>query len=100
MKHPLIALLISVLVLIVSGLIGGCAPGREAVRPDRPGFSVRLPPAEAVDVRLRQDQAPQPTPSHPYSVPDESAGRWLTLFEMNVNPSEAAGVPPAPAESP
>lgn len=100
MKRPILALLIALFLLMVLGLIGGCAPGRQAARPDRPGFSVRLPPAEAVDMRLRQERAPQPPPSPPYSVSDESAGRWLTLFEMNVTPSEAAGVPPAPAESP
>ena len=100
MKHPLLALLIALFLLIVLGLIGGCAPGRQAVRPDRPGISLRLPPAEAVDMRLRQEEAPRPRPSPPYSVSDESEGRWLTLFEMNVTPSEAAGVPPAPAEAP
>ncbi len=100
MKRLVYALLLALVLLIVLGLIGACAPGRQAVLPDRPGFSVRLPPAEAVDIRLGQERAPRPPRSSPPSVTDESAGRWLTLFEMNVTPSETAGVPRAPAESP
>lgn len=100
MKRLAYVLLIALLLLVVLGLIGACASRRQAVIPDRPGSSVRLPPADAVDIRLgRQRDTPPLRPSPP-SISDESAGRWLTLFEMNVTPSEAAGVPPAGAESP
>ncbi|MGE5190515.1 MAG: hypothetical protein ACM3NF_10700 [Gemmatimonadota bacterium] len=94
------ALLIALLVALLLALAGGCAANRQAVRPDAPTVTLRLPPAEAVDLRLRQERAPGPPLSVPLSVSDESRGRWLTLFEVDVTPSEAAGVPPAAAESP
>lgn len=100
MRRPVQVLLIASLVFLAIALAVGCSANRQAVRPEAPKVEFRLPPAEAVDVRLRQEKVPQPGPSLPYSVPDESAGRWLNLFEMNVTPSEAAGLPPAPAESP
>lgn len=93
-------MLIAALVILVVLLAGGCGATRQAVRSDGPAVEVRLPPAEALDLRMRQEQVPPPPRPVPLSVSDESEGRWLTLFEMNVSPSEAAGVPPAPAGSP
>lgn len=100
MRRLVQVLLIALLVFLVIALAVGCSANRQALRPEGPKVEVRLPPAEAVDIRLRHETAPQPRPSPPYSVTDESEGRWLTLFEINVTPSEAAGVPSAPAESP
>ena len=100
MRRLVQLVLIALLVFLAIMLAAGCGAKRQALRPEGPRVELRLPPAEAVDMRLRQEKAPQPRPSLPYSVSDESEGRWLTLFEMNVTPSEAAGVPPTPAESP
>lgn len=92
-------MLIASLVILIVALAGGCGPTRQAVRSDGPTVELRLPPAEAVDLRLRHEQVPRPPRPVPLSVSEESEGRWLTLFEMNVTPSEAAGVPPAPGGS-
>jgi hypothetical protein len=100
MSRLIRVLLIAVLAVLAVALAGGCGTTRQAIRSEGPAVEVRLPPAEAVDLRLRQEQVPRPPRSLPLSVSDESEGRWLTLFEMNVSPSEAAGVPTAPAGSP
>lgn len=100
MRRLVQVLLIALLVLLVIALAAGCSANRQALRPEGPKVEFRLPPAETVDIQLGQERAPQPRPSPPYSVSDESKGRWLTLFEIDVTPSEAAGIPPAPAESP
>ena len=100
MNRLLRVLLLSLLILSVLALAGGCAPSRQAVRPDGRNVEVRLPPAEAVGIEM---SAGMPLPSNieaPFSVVDKDRGRWLTLFEVNVTPSEAAGPPSAPLESP
>lgn len=100
MRRPIRVLLIAALAILVVALAAGCAATREAARSERPSIEVRVPAAEAADLRLRQEEAPRPPRPAPLSVSDESEGRWLTLFEVNVSPSEAAGFPSAPAGSP
>ncbi len=84
------------------GLAAGCSATRQALRSGEPKVEFHMPPAETVDVRLQTESGPRPTPPPPFSVTDEyrDRGRWLTLFQIDVTPSEAAGVPPVPAESP
>lgn len=100
MKRPVQVLPIALTVLLAIALGAGCGANRQALRPDRPAVEFRMPAVEAVDIRLREEKRGEVAPLQPPSVADESKGRWLTLFEMNVNPSGAAGIPPAPAESP
>jgi len=100
MRRLVQILVIALLVFLVVALAAGCGPTRQALIPEGPKAEFRLPPAETVDIRLGPERAPQPPRSSPPSVSDESAGRWLTLFEIDVTPSEAAGVPLAPAETP
>ncbi len=100
MRRPIQLLLIALLVVLIVAVAAGCGANREVVRSEGPKVEVHLPPAEVLDVRLRGQGLPQAPPSAPLSVSDESRGRWLTLFQMNVTPSEAAGVPPGPPESP
>lgn len=69
---------------MVVSLFATCAPTRQATRPERPAIALRLPPMEAMDLNLstqRQEQRPMP----PYTVADESRGRWLTLFELTAS---------------
>lgn len=100
MRRLVRVLLVALLLLVILAMFGACAPGRQSLRPDRPEIAVRIPPAEAVDIRLHEERVPEPPRSPPFSVSDESAGRWLTLFDIDVTPSGASGIPPAPAESP
>lgn len=100
MRRLVRLVLIALLVLLVVALAVGCAARRQVVRREGGAVAVRLPPAETVDIRVLREPADLPPPSQPPAVSDESKGRWLTLFEMDLAPSEAAGVPPAPAESP
>lgn len=93
-------LLVALLALVVILLAAGCGSNRQALRPGGPEVEFRLPPAKAADIHLREMRAREAPQPQPPSVADESKGRWLTLFEMNVTPSEAAGVAPAPEESP
>ena len=88
-------LLIAFLAVLALALAAGCGASRRALLPGEPRVEVRLPPAEAVDIRLHEERAPAAAQRQPQSVADEAQGRWLTLFEMNVVPSEAAGVPSA-----
>ncbi len=90
------ALLLSGAFLAVLSLSGGCATNRQAVRPGEPGVAIRLPPVEAMDVRLRSG-GPEIPPEPPFSVADEIRGRWLTLFEITVSPVTAGNLP---AETP
>lgn len=78
--------------VIFSSLSGGCAPKKQALRAERPGVAVRLPPVEAIDVRLRSERTESP-PQLPYSVADEMRGRWLTLFEVTASPVAAGTLP-------
>jgi hypothetical protein len=79
------------LVLAVS-LFGGCAPKKQALRTEDTAVAVRLPPMEALDVRLRSER-PEAPPELPYSLADESRGRWLTLFEVTFSPVSAGNLP-------
>lgn len=70
--------------VMVFPLLWTCTPTRQAVRPEGTGMRLRLPPVEAMDISLRSGrQEPPLTP--PYSVADESRGRWLTLFELTAS---------------
>ena len=70
-------------VMVVS-LFMACAPTRQAIRPEKPAMALRLPPMEAMDLSLRSERREQ-LPKPPYTVADESRGRWLTLFELTVS---------------
>ncbi len=101
MTRPIRLILFEVLVVLVVLLAAGCATSRQAYRRGGDVAEFRLPPAETVDISIMREQTYQPPPAPmPPSVSDESARRWLTLFRMDITPSEAAGVPPPPSESP
>lgn len=70
--------------MILFPLFWTCAPTRQVARPEKSGIALRLPPMEAMDLRLYSERREQP-PKPPYSVADESRGRWLTLFELTVS---------------
>lgn len=86
------AFLLSGAYLAALSLLGGCAPNRQAVRSADTGVAVRLPPVEAMDVRLRPNR-PEIPPGLPFSVTDETRDRWLTLFEVTVSPVSAGSLP-------
>lgn len=100
MKRALEVLVAGLLAMFGIALAAGCGTTSQALRRDGAAVEVRLPPAEALELGLRHEAAPAPRVSTPFAVTDESAGRWLTLFEMNVTPSEAAGIPPSPPGTP
>ncbi len=102
MRRPTRILVIALLAVLFIALVAGCGANREALRSDGSQVEVLLPPAEALNLRLRGQAPPeaQVPPSAPLSVSDESKGRWLTLFQVNVAPSEAAGVPSEAPASP
>ena len=79
------------LVLLVS-LFGGCARNQQALRAEDSGVAVRLPPVEAMDVRLRSER-PELPPRLPLSLADETRNRWLTLFEVTFSPVAAGNLP-------
>ncbi len=95
-------LLIALVAWAAASLVAGCSATRQALRRGEPKVEVHIPPSETVDIGLRTQAVPRPPEPPPFSVTDEDRdrGRWLTLFQMDINPSETAGVPPAPAESP
>ena len=95
-------LLLAFVACAAAGLAGSCGATREALRRGEPKVELRLPPGETVDIGLRTRASPQPPPPPPFSVTDEDRyrGRWLTLFEMDINPAETAGIPPAAPASP
>ncbi len=99
MRRPIRFLLLALVACLAIALAADCGAPRQAIRSGEPRVEVRLPPAEAVEIGIRRETAPQPPPSPPFSVSDESRGRWLTLFQIDVTPSEAAGIPPEPSES-
>jgi len=92
MRIRLIALSLAAAFAMVSFLFGGCAPKKQALRAEGTGVAVRLPPVEAMDVRLRTER-PEAPPELPYSLADESRGRWLTLFEVTFSPVSAGNLP-------
>ena len=78
--------------------LSGCAASRPAAKEEEPpGFSVRLPVADAATLNI-ESEPPPGHPELPLSVADESRGRWLRLFEVNYSP--AAPPRPAPEEEP
>ncbi len=100
MRRSVRIIVIALLAGLVLALAVGCGASRQALGPERPRVELVLPPVEAAELRLRKEAAGPPPQLPPYAVTDESAGRWLTLFELNFGLSEAAGVPPAAPESP
>ena len=102
MRRLIRYLLVALVACLVIGLAAGCGATRQALRPGEPKVELRLPPGETVDIGLRTETPPRPPVAPPFSVTDESRsmGRWLTLFQIDITPSEAAGLPPAPSEAP
>lgn len=83
---------------VLFSLACGCASTREAVREEGPDAAATTPPREAIDLRLLSAQ-PLQRALPPYSVADESRGRWLTLFEVTFSPVVPENLPePAPEE--
>lgn len=94
MKRAALAFLIALLLLGLFGLLGGCAPGNQALRTDAaPAWTVRTPLAEPPDVSLRSTEIPRP-PADPFSPADEYRDRWLKVFDVEIAPS-----PPAEPDS-
>ncbi len=101
MRRSAGAVAIVSLVVAVVMLAAGCAATRQAYRRGGEVAEFRLPRSETVDISIMREQTYQgPVAPMPPAVSDESAGRWLTLFRMDVTPAEAAGVPPPAGESP
>jgi len=99
MKHGTLILLITLLILAIFALLGGCAPGKEAIRSDTPpSVEVRVPLVEPPAVSLRAEE-PAITRSEPFSVGDEYRDRWLRLIEIDITRPQYIE-PAAPAESP
>ena len=91
MVHRVLLVLILVPFLLLT--VGGCAAKREALRPDGASSSVRtrVPPAEAIGVRLERDGPPAPPILLPLTEADKAGVRtpaapgvgWLMLIEVN-----------------
>lgn len=73
-------------------LSGGCAMKTQGLRDNGPATVVRPPPVGSVDVRLLSE-TPEVAPKPPYSIADETRGRWLTLFEVTMSPESAGTLP-------
>lgn len=99
MKRGTLIILLALLILAVLAILGGCAPGKQAVRTDNPpGVTVHLPMVESPKVTLHAEEPRRPPPG-PQSVGDEYFGRWLTLIEVEINPVETERpTGPEPAE--
>lgn len=81
--------------LAACAFLSGCAASRPAAKEEEPpGFSVRLPVADAATLDI-ESEPPPGHPELPLSVADESRGRWLTLFEVNYSPAKPP-LPPLP----
>ena len=92
MKSPWIVLPLAAASMMTIFLSGGCAPKTQGLRDNGPVTALRPPPANSVDVRLLSER-PEVPPKPPYSVADESRGRWLTLFEVTLSPVSAGTLP-------
>ncbi len=86
--------------LALSALHAGCAARKEVVAGEKkPEVGVRLPAIGKSDISV-QMQAESPVMRHglPLSEADESRGRGLTLFEIDLAPggetAAPAGTPP------
>lgn len=99
MKRGTPIILLALLILAVLAILGGCAPGKQAVRnANPPGVTVHLPMVESPKVTLHAEEPRRPPPG-PQSVGDEYFGRWLTLIEVEINPVETERpTGPEPAE--
>lgn len=97
MKTTRIVLPLAAASLTAVILAGGCAPNTQALRDEPPPGAVRALPGNAMDVRLLSAK-PEPRTKPPYSVADESRGRWLTLFEVTVNPIATGTLPDSGSE--
>ena len=86
------ALPLAVSLVLVVSLFGGCARNPQALRAEDSGVTVRLPPVEPMDVRLRSER-PEVPPRLPLSLADETRDRWLTLFEVTFSPVSAGNLP-------
>ncbi len=97
MRNRGYALPLAVAIVMVFSLFCECAPKKQAVRSGRSGLAFRLPPLEAMDIRLRSERREAP-PKPPYSVADEYKGRWLTLFEVKFSPVSTGNLPETESE--
>jgi len=78
--------------MMVFSLFCGCAPKTQVLRDNGPAAAVRPPTVKSMDVRLLSER-PEVPPQPPYSVADETRGRWLTLFEVTISPGSAGTLP-------
>ncbi len=99
-RRTLSTLCLSIVALLVlPALHAGCAARKEVVAKEKPEVGVRLPAIGKSDISV-QMQAESPVMQHglPLSEAEESRGRWLTLFEIDVSPGgethPASGPPP------
>jgi hypothetical protein len=92
MRSPWIVLPLATASFLVIFLSGGCAAKTRVLRDNGPAAAVRPPPVKSMDVRLLSER-PEMPPQPPYSVADETRGRWLTLFEVTVSPVSAGTLP-------
>jgi len=92
MRTPWIVLPLAAASVMIIILTGGCAPKTQGLRDNGPATAVRPPPAKSMDVRLLSE-TPEVAPKPPYSVADETRGRWLTLFELTMSPVSAGALP-------
>jgi hypothetical protein len=92
MRSPWIVLLRATAFVMVIFLAGGCAPKTQVLRDNGLPAAVPPPTVKSMDVRLLSER-PEVPPQPPYSVADETRGRWLTLFEVTVNPVSAGTLP-------
>jgi hypothetical protein len=104
-RRALLVLVLPVLLLTA----GGCAAKREALRPDGASSSIRtrVPPAEAIGVRLERDGLPAPPILLPLTEADKAGVRtpatpgvgWLMLIEVNFSVSSPPREPADREES-
>ncbi|MDH3238059.1 MAG: hypothetical protein OEM47_06000 [Deltaproteobacteria bacterium] len=92
MRNPWIVLPLAAACVMVIFLSGGCAPKTQVLRDNGPAAAVRPPAVKSMEVRLLSER-PEAPPQLPYSVADETRGRWLTLFEVTVSPVSAGALP-------
>ena len=100
MRREIVIFLLALVLLGLMAMIAGCAPGKQAGRPDHPPeIAVRLPVTESPNVSLRAEE-PRKTPEEPPSLTDENLRPWLKLIEVTVTPAAETDLPKEPTESP
>jgi hypothetical protein len=88
MRREIVIFLIALVLLGLMGMIAGCAPGKQAGRPDpSPEIAVRVPMTESPNVSLRSEE-PRKSPEDLPSLIDDTRRPWLTLIEVTVTPAE------------